>query len=173
MDNIQNNDTENIQPASEDLQKKLDHALSGWKRTAADFDNYRRRKEEENKELVAFAREVAVAKLLPTLDSLEQALRHMPEISEKLKVESEKFTHSYLNWQNGVKGILVQLDQALAELGVRKIEALGKKFDPHFHEAVREVEGEEDGVVTEELQSGFELNGKVIRPSQVTISKRK
>src|SRR5438105_1354706 len=67
----------------EDLQKKLDDALSGWKRTAADFDNYRRRKEEENKELVAFAREVAVAKLLPTLDSLEQALRHMPELADQ------------------------------------------------------------------------------------------
>ena len=68
----------------------------------------------------------------------------------------------------------MQLDKALEELGVRKIESLGKKFNPHFHEAVREVESEaDDGTVVDELQTGFELNGKIIRPSQVIISKKK
>lgn len=164
----------------EDLQQQLEEArieaeknLNGWRRAEADFRNYQTRKEAENKELVEFAREVAVAKLLPTLDSLEQGLRHLPEAdSEKLKVESEKFVTDYETWQNGIQGLLKQLDKALEELGVKKIEALGKKFDPHFHEAVREVPGEEDGVVVEEYQTGFELNGKVIRPSQVAISKR-
>jgi molecular chaperone GrpE len=57
-------------------------------------------------------------------------------------------------------------------MGVKKIEAVGKPFDPHFHEAVREVSGEKDGMVVEELSVGYELNGKVIRPSQVTVSKK-
>jgi molecular chaperone GrpE len=61
----------------------------------------------------------------------------------------------------------------LEELGVKKIEAVGKKFDPYKHEAVRQVDGEEDDMVVDELQSGFELNGKVIRPSQVVISKKR
>ncbi len=148
------------------LQQDVEQAMAGWKRTAADFDNYRRRKEEENKELLEFAKEVTVAKLLPTLDSLEQGLKHAPQDTEDLH-------QKYQNWLNGINGIVMQLDKVLAELGVKKIEALGKKFDPHLHEAVREVEGEEDGTVVEELQSGFELNGKVIRPSQVVISKQK
>ncbi len=158
----------------QELPKELEDAISqaqtnldGWKRTAADFENYRRRKESENKELVEFAKEVTVTKLLPTLDSLEQALKHMPN------VETEGFADKYQNWQTGVGGIVVQLDKTLEELGVKKIETLGKKFDPNFHEAVREVEGpEEDGIIVQELQTGFELNGKVIRPSQVVINKK-
>ncbi len=184
MDENQQDDQNLNNSGIEKLEKDLKDAMGGWKRTAADFDNYRRRKEAENKELVEFAREVTVAKLLPTLDSLEQALKHMPEVgvSDKIgesdrsdnRITDSEFASKYQNWQNGAAGIVSQLDKALEELGVRKIEALGKKFDPHFHEAVREVESEaEDGMVVEELQTGFELNGKVIRPSQVIISKKK
>lgn len=161
-------DEENTQQASsiEQLQKDLEDTTNAWKRTAADFENYKKRKEGENKELIEFAKEVTVAKLLPTLDSFAQALRFMPEVG------AEGFEAKYANWQNGVKGIVIQLDRVLEEMGVKKIEAVGRKFDPHFHEAVREVEGEEDGVIVEELQPGFTLNGKVIRPSQVAISRK-
>jgi len=193
---------ETIETSIEKLKKDLDSAMDGWKRTAADFENYRRRKEEEGKELVTFAREVTVAKLLPSLDSLEQALRHMPkyttspsqsEATPPLQEESGpssppkiggvptagggggmNFEKAYENWQTGINGLVMQLDKALEELGVKKIEAVGKKFDPHLHEAVREVESDqEDGTVVEEFQTGFELNGKVIRPSQVVISKKR
>jgi molecular chaperone GrpE len=176
----------------EKLQTDFESAMSGWKRTAADFENYKRRKESENKELVEFAREVTVVKLLPTLDSLEQALRHMPQLADQRISESANqpdsesadqligrsadlpFAKKYQNWQTGVNGIIAQLDKTLEELGVKKIEALGKKFNPHLHEAVREVESEaDDGIIVDELQTGFELNGKVIRPSQVVISKKK
>ena len=164
-----NNDenNQNVEVSIEQLQADLDKAMNGWKHAAADFENYKRRKEGENKELVEFAREVTVAKLLPTLDSLEQALKHQPDIAD------QDFPAKYKNWQNGVSGIVIQLDKTLGELGVKKIEALGKKFDPHFHEAIREVESEQDdGIIVDELQTGFELNGKVIRPSQVVISKK-
>ena len=161
----------------EQLKKDLDAATNNYKRALADFENYKRRKEAENKELVEFAREVTVAKLLPTIDALEQALRHLPKLQEDGPLAEGRplggFAEKYQNWQKGVNGIVIQLDKTLAELGVKKIEALGKKFDPHFHEAVREAESEnEDGVVMEELQTGFELNGKVLRPSQVVISKK-
>src|SRR5207247_1140925 len=91
------------------------------------------------------------------------------------KVDSgQEFAKQYQNWQKGVNGIVIQLDKTLEELGVKKIEALRKKFDPHFHEAVREVESDkDDGIIVEELQTGFELNGRVIRASQVIISKHK
>ncbi len=168
-DEIQQDDqNQNNQVSVEKLQADLDSAMNGWKRVSADFENYKRRKEEEIKDLIQFAREVTVAKLLPTLDSLEQALRHMPEYQQPA------FVDKYQNWQKGIEVLLAQLDKTLAEMGVSKIEALGKKFDPNFHEALREVESEGDeGMVVEELQSGFILNGKVIRPSQVVISKKK
>jgi len=146
-----------LQSAREEAQKNLD----GWRRTQADFENYQKRKEGENKELIEFAREVVVAKLLPTLDTIQQSLLHTPDDLSKMT-----------EWRNGITGTLKKLDDVLAELGVKKIEAVGKKFDPHFHEAVREVPGEEDGMVVEEYQTGYALNGKVIRPSQVTISKK-
>ena len=194
-DNIQQTDLQQPHNDStlDQLQADLTQAMDGWKRTAADFENYRRRKEAENQELVEFAKEVTVAKLLPIIDSLEQALKHLPEYgkgsqnlvpepvegpnfdpSTSLRDEnlSDDFIQKYENWQNGASGIVKQLDKALEELGVKKIEAKGKKFDPNFHEAVREVEGDEDQVVVDELQTGFELNGKVIRPSQVVISKK-
>ncbi len=219
----ENQQTDNHQPADdsqngnitlEKLQTDLDSAMNGWKRAAADFENYKRRKEAENRELLEFAKEVTVVKLLPTIDSLEQALKHLPEYTpttpsrqggtpllekegssaenaeisaEPLPlaegeyrpqggegVRAEEFRKKYANWQMGVDGIVMQLDKALGELGVRKIEAIGKKFDPNFHEAIRETESDQDdGIIIEEVQTGFELNGKVIRPSQVVISKKK
>ncbi len=168
--NVDNNQDE----TTKKLQADLETATNNWKRAVADFENYKRRKEAENKELVEFAREVTVAKLLPTLDSLEQALRHMPEVNLLAKESAnQQFLKLYQNWQSGINGIVSQLDKVLAELGVNKIEAVGKKFDPHIHEAVKEVVAEQDdGMVVDELQSGFILNGKVIRPSQVIISKK-
>ncbi len=69
-------------------------------------------------------------------------------------------------------GVLQKLSKVLEEMGVKKVAAIGKPFDPNFHEAIREVPGDEDGLVVEEVQTGYELNGKVIRPSQVVISKK-
>ena len=184
---------DDIQPEEnllEKLQNDLDAVTNNWKRALADFDNFKKQKERENKELLEFAKEVAVVKLLPTLDALEQALRHQPILPDVVSpfmgfndkqadksadyIAIGEFKKQYANWQAGVNGIVIQLDKTLGELGVQKIEAIGKKFDPHFHEAVREVESEkDDGVIIDELQSGFILNGKVIRPSQAIISKKK
>lgn len=171
------------------LQQDLEATTNSLKRALADFENFKKQKERENKELLEFAKEVTVVKLLPTLDTLEQALRHQPVFPDVVAPfmgppgEPDKsgnytaigeFKKQYTNWQAGINGILAQLDKTLADLGVKKIEAVGKKFDPNFHEAVREKESEaEDGVIVDELQSGFILNGKVIRPSQVVISKKK
>ncbi len=159
-------DIEQLQRDLAEAKEEAQTNLNGWKRAAADFENYKKRKEAESQELIVFAREVTVAKLLPTLDSLTQGLLHAPREDE------ENLQESYIKWKSGLVGIVAQLNKALAELGVKKIEAVGKKFDPNLHEAVREVAGEEDGIVVEELMTGFEINGKVIRPSQVVISKK-
>ncbi len=133
--------------------------LAGWQRSQADFENYKKREEAKQKDILEFAKEVTIVKLLPTLDTLEQGLRHAPPGVDA-------------NWLKGIEGTLQKLGKVLEEMGVKKIEALGKKFDPHFHEAIREVPGADDGVIVEDLQTGYEINGKVIRPSQVVISKK-
>ena len=165
-DQQQEENIEDIKRQLEEVKEEAQTNLNGWKRSQADLENYKKRKEEENKELVAFATEVAVARLLPSLDTLTQMMKYAPH------PDSENLADKYAQWLKGVDGTAKLIDNSLVELGVKKIEAVGKKFDPHFHEAVKEVEGEEDGVITEELQSGYELNGKVIRASQVTITKK-
>ena len=156
-----------------DLERQLIEAqeeartnLAGWQRSQADFENYKKREEAKQQDILDFAKEVTVVKMLPTLDSLEQGLKHIPDSS------TDDFANKFAQWKTGIEGVLVKLAKVLEEMGVKKIEAVGKPFDPHFHEAIREVPGEEDGVVVEELQIGYELNGKVIRPSQVVISRK-
>src|SRR4051812_5262127 len=94
---LQNNQNDEVTP--EKLEKDLQDAINGWKRTAADFENYKRRSEAEKKELLEFAKEVTVVKLLPTLDTLEQALRHMPVANEEFRTKNEEFGKQYDNWQ--------------------------------------------------------------------------
>ncbi len=143
----------------EEAQEEAKTNLAGWQRAQADFANYQKREEAKQKEILEFAKEVTIVKLLPTLDALHQGLKQAPSnVDEK--------------WLAGINGTIAQLDKVLSEMGVNQIDAIGKPFDPNFHEAVREVEGEEDGVVVEQLQTGYELNGRVIRPSQVVISKK-
>ena len=158
-DGSQDDTQRQVQEAKEEAQTNL----AGWQRTAADFENYKKREEAKQREILDFAKEVTIVKMLPTLDALHQGLKHAPQ-----GVEAQ--------WLAGINATLAQLDKVLQEMGVKKIEALGKKFDPHFHEAVREVPAKEtdseDGLVVEDLQTGFEINGKVIRPSQVVISKK-
>lgn len=146
-----------------ELQEKAATHLAGWQRAQADFENYKKREESKQGEILQFAKEVTIVKLLPTLDALEQGLRHAPPgVDQK--------------WLQGIEGTLQQLDKVLLEMGVKKIEAVGRQFDPNFHEAVREVpaqDEQEDGQIVEDLQTGYEINGKVIRPSQVVITKKK
>lgn len=139
--------------------------LAGWKRTQADLENYIKRKEGENEALIQFGKQASVMAMLPVLDSLEQALLHAPTESE---VQNEK----YVNWKQGLVGIVKQIESTLSQMGIQKIEAVGKSFDPNLHEAVKEVFGDQDGKIAEQYQTGYLLNGKLLRPAQVAITKK-
>src|SRR3990167_9679763 len=103
---------QNGQVTIEQLQADLDQAMNGWRRAQADFENFKKQKERENKELLEFAKEVTVVRLLPTLDALEQALRHMPtEENQEVRSKNQGFFDKYQNWQTGVNGIVAQLDK--------------------------------------------------------------
>jgi|SRR6185436_11464376 len=141
------------------LREKNEELTNNWKRTSADFENYKKRKEQEHKELVEFTKQITVLKLLPSLQSLEQVLVYAP-VDEK-----------YNEWLTGLKATIQQLETTMAELGVIRIRTVGEPFDPTLHEAVEEVEGAE-GEIIKELQPGFMLNGKVINPAKVAVGKK-
>jgi molecular chaperone GrpE len=143
----------------ESLKQKCEELMNNWKRTAADFENFKKRTEVERKELVEFSKEITVLKLIPSLESLEQVLVYAP-VDDK-----------YKEWLAGLKATIQQLEKTMIELGVVKIKTAGEIFDPTIHEAVEEVDGEA-GAIIKELQPGFMLNGKVIVPAKVAVGKK-
>ncbi|MBX4188085.1 MAG: nucleotide exchange factor GrpE [Candidatus Doudnabacteria bacterium] len=133
--------------------------MDNWKRTAADFENYKRRKESEGKELLEYSKEIIVMKMLPSLQSLEQVLKFAPT--------DEK----YKDWLLGLKATIIQLEKTMEELGVVKIKTVGEQFDPNLHEAIEEQKSDEDGIL-KEVQPGFMLNSKVIIPAKVVVGRK-
>jgi molecular chaperone GrpE len=141
------------------LQAKNEELTNNWKRAAADFENYKKRKEAEAPEMMQFAKELTVAKLMPSLQNLEQVLKYAPT--------DEK----YKDWLAGLSGTIMQLEKDMEELGVKKIKSVGEAFDPTMHEAVEEVDGEA-GKIIKEIQPGFTVNNKVIIPAKVAVGRK-
>lgn len=147
------------EPIKEDLKKKADEYLEGWKRERAAFLNHKKEEMERISALMKYADEELIMKMLPILDNWALAEKNIPEELKKDK---------------NVEGILQihqQFRNFLKAQGVEEIKAVGEKFDPNFHEVVREVEGKESGIIVEETQKGYTLNKKVIRASKVVINK--
>lgn len=134
---------------------------AAWQRSAADFANYRRRTEQEREAVVGLANEVLLAKLLAIVDDFDRAIANMPE---ELRGVS---------WVEGIGAIDRKLDQLLQSEGVTPIEALGKQFDPHEHEAIsyEDRPGVREGTVIAELQKGYRLRDRVIRPAMVAVAR--
>ena len=130
--------------------------LAGWQRAQADFINYKRRTEQEKEEISRFAKATLILELLPVLDDLERAFTAIPP------------RLAQTSWADGVKLIWGKLRTTLETQGLSEIKAVGEPFDPHLHEAIRQDKGEE-GVVVEEVQKGYEFNGRIIRPSKVVV----
>lgn len=160
---------EYVEESSEDFAKKLKKAkdklkscekeraeyLAGWQRAKADLINYKKEQEEKNSALFKFANETFISEILPVLDSFEQALKHPPVGGQA---------------DDGVQQLYNQLKNILKNQGLEEIESIGKKFDPSLHESIGEAKGKKRGVVVEEIQRGYKLNGKVIRASKVKIA---
>jgi molecular chaperone GrpE len=142
-------------------QAKADRYLVNWQRAEADLANFKRRAEQERADLVKFANSSLIGKLLPILDDFGRALDTVPP--------SERSS----GWAEGIQLIERKLQTVLEQEGVAPIEALGKEFDPHVHEAVMREDGEGDtDMVVEEFQRGYRLHGRVIRPAMVKVGRR-
>ena len=130
--------------------------LAGWQRAKADLINYKKDEAKRIGELAGYATENLITEISQVLDSFDLALRHdMPKDVEK-----------------GIIMIRSQLEDALRRRGLEIIHALNQPFDPAFHESVGEIESEKpEGTIVEELQKGYKIKGKVVRPARVKISK--
>jgi molecular chaperone GrpE len=136
------------------------HAAFGrYQRLAADFENYKRRSRQDLADRTQFANEELLRKLLPVLDNLKRALDHAPEgIDPK--------------WFEGIKLVARQFETILEAQGLTPITAVGEKFDPARHEAIarEETDAHEEGTVIEEMQPGYRLHDRVIRPTLVKVA---
>ncbi|MEF3311592.1 nucleotide exchange factor GrpE [Paenibacillus sp. GYB004] len=144
----------------EEQRKLADEHYQRYLRTQADFDNFRRRSRQEKEDFAKYASVKLIEQLIPVIDNFERAIT----------ASKDNTDHEAL--LKGVDMIYRQLDQVLVQEGLQRIEAVGRPFNPEFHQAVMQVESEEheEGTVVEELQTGYMLKDKVIRPSMVKVS---
>ena len=149
-------DIEALKQALAEEKAKAETNLAGWQRAQADFVNFKRRSEQEKEEISKFANATLILNLLPILDDLERAFTSIP-------------SHlASLTWVDGVRLIERKLQAILEIQGLSPIKTVGEPFDPTLHEAAMHVKGEE-GMVIEELQKGYKLHDRVIRPAMVVV----
>lgn len=151
-------DIEGLRAALQEEREKSQGYLASWQRAAADFQNQKRRVEQERSEVARLANASLVINLLPLMDDLERALR---TVDSKL---------AGLTWIDGVWLIQRKFQAVLENAGCQEIEADGKPFDPNVHEAISEAPGEE-GKIISVVQKGYKLGDRVIRPTMVVVGK--
>ncbi len=130
-------------------------------RSAADLENFRKRKEREKDEIKKFGAEKVVSDLLPAIDNLERALEHAEKSEEQSSIT------------DGVKMVHRQLISALEKHAIKGFSAVGEKFDPQLHEAIQQIETTEfeTGVVMQEFQKGYFIHERLLRPAMTVVAK--
>lgn len=141
----------------ESLKAALEEKDNRVKRLQADFENFRRRTSKEREELANVVTQDLLKSMLPILDNFDRAMAAEQKDNE--------------SFQKGVEMIYTQLNETLKNAGLELIDTAGQKFDPNFHQAVMRVENPdlEDDTIAQELQKGYIVKGRVIRPSMVQV----
>ncbi len=159
-ENIDKEEPEQEVPEDTDLQKKYEILNNQYIRLAADFDNYRKRQAQERESLLKYGAENTLKKIIEVLDNFERGAKanETVEDCEKLK-ESFNLVHK-------------QLVDVLTKSGLEVIEAEGKEFDPNFHEAVMQTPTSEypEHTIISELQKGYKMGDRVLRPALVNVA---
>ena len=151
-------DVDGLRARLAEEKEKAQSYLSNWQRAAADYQNLKRRVEQERSEVGRLANASLVINLLPLMDDLERALRN---VDAKL---------AGLTWIDGIWLIYRKFQAVLESAGVKEIEADGRPFDPNVHEAISEAPGDE-GKVISVVQKGYTLGDRVIRPAMVIVGR--
>ena len=177
IDSQENNGTEpniekNLNNNSEDnpennLEKKIEELNDKLLRSLAENQNLRKIHEKEREDLIKYSSSSFAREILNLADNLERAFGLF---KDNPKFKSDEFKDTML----GIELIEKELINSFDKNGIKSFESVGKKFDPNFHQALNEVESEqEDGMVINEIQKGYMLNDRLLRPALVSISKKK
>ncbi len=153
----------------EEYNKQKNEYLAGWQRARADLLNYKKEEMERIGQLINYAKEELILDILPIMDNFEVIEKKLPE-----NLKKDDFV-------KGLMQIKIQFQDFLKTLGVEEIKSIGEKFDPNFHEAVEDVPVEalakegvekkdkESGIIFEEIQKGYKINGRLLRPAKVKV----
>lgn len=148
-----------VDPELQAARDEVQASFGRYQRLAADFENYKRRTRQDLADRTQYANEELLRKLLPILDNLRRALDHAPEGSDR-------------NWFDGLRMVVRQFEDTLQAQGLSPIPAVGEKFDPSQHEAIAREETDEqaEGTIVEEMQPGYRLHERVLRPTLVKVA---
>ena len=151
---------ETVESAENKLQQDFDNLNNQYLRLAADFDNYRKRQAQERENLITYGAQDAMKKLIEVLDNFDRAKQSI-ETSEDIQQIKDSFNVLYN-----------QMFDNLSKLGLTVIEAQGQEFDPNFHEAIMQTPTNDhpENHVIMELQKGYKLGDKVLRPTLVNVA---
>ena len=161
---LENNIEENLE---NNLEKKIEELNDKLLRSLAENQNLRKIHEKEREDLIKYSSSSFAREILNLADNLERAF---VLFKDDPKFKSDEFKDTML----GIELIEKELISCFDKNGIKSFESVGKKFDPNFHQALNEVESEqEDGMVINEIQKGYMLNDRLLRPALVSISKKK
>jgi len=161
---LENNSEVNVE---NNLEKKIEELNDKLLRSLAENQNLRKIHEKEREDLIKYSSSSFAREILNLADNLERAF---VLFKDNPKFKSDEFKDTML----GIELIEKELVNSFDKNGIKSFESVGKKFDPNFHQALNEVESEqEDGMVINEIQKGYMLNDRLLRPALVSISKKK
>ena len=145
----------------EKAEKEAAENYDRYLRAVAELENYKKRSVRDKADTIRYGNETLLRDILPLMDSVDRAIVHA--------CNSDDFE----SFRKGLDILRQQLMSCLAKHGVEQIDAVGKEFDPNFHEAMMQVEGEQGrhNTVAEEFETGYLLNGRLLRPSKVSVLK--
>jgi len=151
---------------AEELQAKLQEADKKYLYLYSEFENFRRRNERDRLDYIKFGHESFLKDLLQVLDNFERALAHA-------KSQNGERGSPMASVAQGIEMIHYQFAEALKAQGVTPVVALAQKFDPALHEAVGEEDSKsEPGTIIKEMQKGYSLHGRLLRPARVVLAKK-
>ncbi len=153
---------EDLKVKLEEMEKKAADNYDKYVRAVAELDNYKKRAVREKADAIQYGNENLLRDILPLVDNMDRAMEHA--------CNSDDFDA----FKKGLKMLQQQLLGCLQKHGVEQIEAVGKDFDPHVHEAMLQVESEEheESKVVGEFERGYLLNGRLLRPAKVSVCRR-
>ncbi|HEY6636085.1 MAG TPA: nucleotide exchange factor GrpE [Solirubrobacterales bacterium] len=151
--------------------RERDEYLALAQRTRADFENYRKRVAKETSDALARGKAELARDLLPVIDNLERALQS--GVDARARDSATRSEESRESLVRGVELVLDEIRGKLASAGVEAFDPTGERFDPELHEALsaQPAEGTDSGVVLETVEKGYRLNGQILRPARVVVSK--